>query len=91
MKKSKKIRKANNKNQESIFNNSDEYIELEKLNKKQIKKLNEEYIRSHPGKKSLCTIVDENKKMFQYNTCNRRHKTYAKFQHKIQKKNKKRK
>jgi len=28
MKKSKKIRKANNKNQESIFNNGDEYIEL---------------------------------------------------------------
>ena len=88
MKKSKKIRKANNKNQESIFNNSDEYIELEKLNKKQIKKLNEEYIilGLDPGKKSLCTIVDENKKMFQYNACERRHKTYAKFQHKIQKK-----
>ena len=88
MKKSKKIRKANNKNQESIFNNGDEYIELENLNKKQIKKLNEEYIilGLDPGKKSLCTIVDENKKIFQYNACNRRHKTYAKFQHKIQKK-----
>ena len=88
MKKNKKIRKANNKNQENIFNNGDEYIELEKLNKKQIKKLNEEYIilGLDPGKKSLCTIVDENKKIFQYNSCNRRHKTYAKFQHKIQKK-----
>jgi hypothetical protein len=88
MKKSKKIRKVNNNNQESIFNNSDEYIELEKLNKNQIKKLNEEYIilGLDPGKKSLCSIVDENKNMFQYNACNRRHKTYAKFQHKIQKK-----
>ena len=88
MKKSKKIRKVNNKNQESIFNNGDEYIELDKLNKNQIKKLNEEYIilGLDPGRKSLCTIVDKNKKMFQYNACDRRHKTYAKFQYKIQKK-----
>ena len=88
MKKSKKIRKVNNKNQESIFNNGDEYIELDKLNKNQIKKLNEEYIilGLDPGRKSLCTIVDNNKKMFQYNACDRRHKTYAKFQYKIQKK-----
>lgn len=88
IKKSKKVKKANNKNHESIFNNGDEYIELEKLNNKQIKKLNEEYIilGLDPGKKSLCTIVDENHNMLQYNACNRRHKTYAKFQYKIQKK-----
>ena len=88
MKKYKKIRKAINTNQESIFNNGDEYIELDKLNKNQIKKLNEEYIilGIDPGRKSLCTIVDNNKKMFQYNACDRRHKTYAKSQYKIQKK-----
>jgi len=88
IKKVKKPRKANNTKQEEIFRNSDDYIELENLNKKQIKKLNEEYIilGLDPGKKSLCTIVDEGKNMYQYNACNRRHKTYAKFQYKIQQK-----
>ena len=88
MKINKKKKKANNNNQENIFKNSDEYIDLEGLNKEQIKKLNEEYVilGLDPGRKSLCTIVDNNKKIFQYNACNRRHKTYAKFQYKIQKK-----
>ena len=85
--KKKKSKKVNNDNQEDIFKcGSDDFIELEQLTNEQIKKIKEDYIilGNDPGKKDLCTLIDENNKMLQYSACERRHKTFSKFQYLIQ-------
>ena len=68
--------------------NEDEYLELEKLTKKQIDDINNNYvvIGLDPGIKSLMTSINEEGKVFQYNACQRRHETYHKFAHKIKEK-----
>jgi hypothetical protein len=85
--KKKKSKKVNHTNQEDLFKcSSDDFIELENLNENQIQKIKEDYIilGNDPGKKDLCTLMDENNHMFQYSSCERRHNSYSKFQYLIQ-------
>lgn len=65
--------------------NNDNLPDLEKLTNKEIKEINDNYkvVAVDPGKKSLLTMVDEEGNVFQYNSVERRHKTYHKFAHLI--------
>ncbi len=91
IKKKKPSKKINNINQEDIFKiSNDDFIELENLNENQIKKIKEDYIilGCDPGKKDLCTLIDENNNMFQYSSCKRRNDTFMKSREIIQNKEK---
>ena len=91
IKKEKKSKKVNNTNHEDLFKvSNDDFIELEKLNEDQINKIKNEYIilGCDPGKKDLCTLIDQNNNMFQYSACRRRNDTFMKNREQIQNKEK---
>ncbi len=91
LQKKKPNKKVNNNNQEDLFKiSNNEFIELEKLNEDQINKIKNEYIilGCDPGKKDLCTLIDEHNNMFQYSSCRRRNDTFMKSREIIQNKEK---
>lgn len=91
VKKEKPSKKINNNNQEDLFKvSNDDFIELVKLNEDQINKIKNEYIilGCDPGKKDLCTLIDENNNIFQYSSCRRRNDTFMKSREIIQNKEK---